>query len=220
MSNEIEEEQKRDRAAERLEFLINNSNMPANTLTTHTMATFKASAGTRQAYNAALAFLAEENLTLGVGREHHFLTYVGEVGRGKTHLALGIGWEWINNRRRMARYWQVSELLDAMRQEYDNPPRDSYGHIQKGVFEQCKGAGLLILDDLGVEKSTEWAVDKLDTLINHRWLEEKLTVFTTNLEPSQLQPRIRSRLKEGVVVTLDGVDYREYKAKRRVVDKT
>lgn len=228
-----------DKVNERFDRLARYSGMPLKTGETHALITFLPGPGTKEAYQAALQYVAhcqDCNKPLpvrvedvdevscpicpkchgrGYVREHHFITFVAEVGRGKTHLALGIGWQWIGNGYGPVKYWQVSELLDAMRAEYDNPPKSEYGHPIPGAFDRAKGADLLILDDLGTEKSTEWAIDKLDTLINHRWIEEKCTVFTTNLQPSQLQPRQRSRIKEGVVVTLEGVDYREFKAKQR-----
>jgi len=194
--------------------LAKYSGMPLVTADKLTLMQFLPGKGTQKAYNAALNFVANPQ-DRPSPREHHFLTFVGEPGRGKTHLALGIGWQWLGNNMGLVKYWQVSELLDAMRAEYDSTPQDSYSNATPGAFEQAKKVSLLILDDLGVEKSTEWAVDKLDTLINHRWLEELPTVFTTNLAPGQLQPRLRSRIKEGVTVTLDGIDYREYKAKMR-----
>lgn len=193
---------------ERFDRLARFSRMPLRTGETHLLMTFLPNKSNKEAHQAAIDYLTDK-------REHHFFTLAGEVGRGKTHLALGIGWQWLGQDKGPVRYWQISELLDAMRAEYDRPPQDGYGNALPGEFEQCKAVELLILDDLGVEKSTEWAVDKLDTLINHRWIEEKPTVFTTNIAPSQLQPRLRSRIKEGVVITLDGIDYREYKAKLR-----
>jgi len=189
------------------------SGMPLATGDTQTLITFIPSKGTEEAYNAALAFVAVENGT--PIREHHFLTFIGEPGRGKTHLAMGIGWHWIGHGIGTVKYWHVSELLDAIRAEYDHPPLTRGGFPMIGAFELAKGCGLLILDDLGVEKSTGWAIDKLDTLVNHRWLEELPTIFTTNMTAMQLQPRLRSRIKEGVTVTLDGIDYRAYKAKIR-----
>lgn len=198
---------------ERFDRLAKYSNMPLVTGGKFTLMQFLPGKGTQQAYQAAIDYLTDK-------REHHFITFVGEPGRGKTHLALGIGWQWLGQDFGVVKYWQVSELLDAMRAEYDNPPKDTHGFPMMGEFDRAKECDLLILDDLGVEKSTEWVVDKLDTLINHRWLEELPTVFTTNLAPGQLQPRIRSRIKEGVTVTLEGPDYRELKAKlRREVNK-
>ncbi len=203
-----------DKVNERFYRLARHSGMPLKTGNTHLLMSFLPGPGTKEAYQAAIDYVAKNN-DGAPKREHPFITFVAEVGRGKTHLAMGIGWQWIGNGYGTVKYWQVSELLDAMRAEYDNPPKGGNDQPLPGVFDKCKSTNLLILDDLGTEKSTEWAIDKLDTLINHRWLEEKCTVFTTNLQPSQLQPRQRSRIKEGVVVTLEGIDYREFKAKQR-----
>ncbi len=202
---------------ERFDALAKFSGMPLATGATCTLMQFLPGKGRQKAYDAALQYVAVEGEPGHESplREHHFITFVGEPGRGKTHLALGIGWQWLCQGRGTVKYWQVSELLDAMRREYDKMPQDDYGNPRPGEFDKAKGCALLILDDLGVEKSTEWAVDKLDTLINNRWLEGKFTVFTTNLAPGQLKPRIRSRIREGVTVMLEGVDYRELKAKMR-----
>ena len=201
MTTEVEERN------QRYYVLVKYSGMPIGTGQSCTLEQFLPGKGTQEAYNTALRYVSKH--------EHHFVTFVGEVGRGKTHLALGIGWQWIGQNYGVVKYWQVSELLDAMRKEYNNPPKNDYGIALPGEFEKAKDCSLLILDDLGVEKTTEWVADKLDTLINHRWLEGKFTVFTTNLAPGQLQPRIRSRIREGVTVTLEGPDYRELKAKLR-----
>ena len=197
----------------RFGMLARVSGMPLITCDTHTLMQFLPGKGTQQAYDAALNFVGVVDGK--PTREHQFLTLVGEPGRGKTHLALGIGWQWLAQDNDFVKYWQVSELLSAMRAEFDSKPKDDYGTPLRGQLELCQAAGLLILDDLGVEKSTIWNIDILDTLINHRWLEQKPTVFTTNMAPGQLHPRIRSRIKEGVVVTLEGIDYREHKAKVR-----
>lgn len=72
-------------------------------------------------------------------------------------------------------------------------------------------APLLILDDLGTEKLTDWAAEKLDTLIDHRYIKGLPLVVTTNVPAAQLSPRIASRLQDrrlGKVVTLSGPDYR------------
>ncbi len=199
---------------EKFDRLVRYSGMPLITAKTHLLMKFLPGKGNKKAYQTALDYVAADDEGKSK-REHHFIIFVGETGRGKTHLALAIGWQWLGLGLETVKYWQVSELLDAMRAEYDNPPKNDYGFPLPGEFDKCKGVSLLILDDLGVEQSTPWAREKLDTLINHRWLEQKPTVFTTNMAPSQLQPRLRSRIKEGVVVTLEGIDYREFKAKMR-----
>jgi DNA replication protein DnaC len=187
------------------------SGMPVSTYFSNRLYNFLPGQGTYNAHQAALAFIREER------RQHHFLTFGGDTGLGKTHLALGIGWHFLEHDYGIVKYWSVSELLDAMRNEYEKPPMSEHGIPLKGQFDLCKEVELLILDDVGAEKQTEWAADKLDQLINYRWLNDKLTVFTTNLVFSQLPNRTASRLKEGVTVLLQGADYRETKARRRKV---
>ncbi len=184
---------------ERFDALARYSGMPLITGKTHLLMKFIPAKGSNDAYEAALKYVAIDS----EGRpksEHHFITFVAEVGRGKTHLALAIGWKWLGQDRGTVKYWQVGELLDAMRSEFDRPPKNDYDIPLPGEFDKCKGASLLILDDLGVEQSTPWARERLDILINHRWLEQKPIVFTTNLEPSQLQPRLRSRISVVVAI--------------------
>lgn len=194
--------------------LASYSNMPVNTYYSHSLFNFLPGAGTKKGHEEALKFVAR-NEDGKPKRCHYFITLGGDTGRGKTHLALGIGWHWIENDYGVVKYWQVSEFLDAMRMEYDIKPETEMGQPLKTVFEQAKEVGLLILDDIGAEKDTEWAADRLDQIINYRYLKELPTVFTTNLLFSQLPPRLSSRLKEGITVLLEGFDYREYKAKLR-----
>lgn len=189
--------------------LANWSGMPIVTFNTHKLMTFLPGEGSEEGYKAVLDYVDDGR------REHHFLTLSGQPGRGKTHLALGIGWFWLENEIGIVKYWQVGELLDEMRREYDKPPKTKYDDPLPGAFEMAKWVDLLILDDLGVEKQTDWAVEQLDVLINYRYINQKPTILTTNLSGDQLSKRISGRLKEGVVVILKGEDYRERIARKR-----
>jgi len=187
--------------------LVKYSGIPVNTYDTHRLYKFLPGKGASKGHAECVRWLSEP--------DHHFLTLGGDPGRGKTHLALGIGWHWMENDLGVVKYWRVSDLLDSMRREYDIKPETEQGWPMKTVFEKTKEADLLILDDLGAEKDTAWVTEKLDDLIDYRWFEKLPTVFTTNLLFSQLPPRLASRLKEGVIVLLEGPDYREYKARMR-----
>ena len=186
------------------------SRMPILTYETHRLWNFSPSKDLDDAYKVALLFVGIKD---GVPRrQHHFLTLAGECGRGKTHLALGIGWHWLETGMGVVLYYQVERLLNDMRAEFDQPADTG---LKTPLITRCQRAGLLILDDLGAEKSSEWAVAKLDELVDHRYLNGLPTLFTTNLTPKQLPSRVASRLKEGVTVLLDGPDYRELIARRR-----
>jgi DNA replication protein DnaC len=82
-------------------------------------------------------------------------------------------------------------------------------------------ADLLVLDDIGAEKTTEWVEETMNLIVNTRYNERRLTIFTSNFldipddaEPTSLVFRIghrmRSRLHEMCeFVQMDGADYRE-----------
>lgn len=183
------------------------SNIPTITFKTHRLQTFLPPTGAERAYLAALDFVSGNS-------KHHFLTFVGEPGRGKTHLVLGIGWHWLENNLGLVKYYQIESLLDELRQGFNVDTAErlfSFDELMKGV----KTVPLLILDDFGVEQSTPWARAKLDEIIDSRYIGGKQTVFTTNLAPAKLQDRIASRLQEGVVVVLECGDYRQIKVKTR-----
>lgn len=187
------------------------SGVPINTWQTHRLYNFIARAGTERAYQAALDFVA------GKAR-HHFLTFVGEPGNGKTHLAIGIVWHWLENKVGLVKYYQVETLLDDLRRGYNqSDPERQFTFDQ--LLKWLKTVDLLVIDDLGVEKPTLWAQAKLDAIIDARYLNEAKTVFATNLGTSALasrgEQRISSRLMEGVVEVLKCDDYRKIKAKVR-----
>ena len=192
---------------ERFQFRVRWSNIPQITFKTHRLQTFLPPKGAERAYQAALAFIS--------GRaRHHFLTFVGEPGGGKTHLVLGIGWHWLENNLGLVKYYQVESLLDELRQGFNADTAErlfSFDELMKWV----KTVPLLLLDDLGVEQSTPWARAKLDEIIDYRYIRGEKTVFTTNLAPEKLQDRVASRLQEGVVVVLECGDYRLVKARVR-----
>jgi DNA replication protein DnaC len=82
-------------------------------------------------------------------------------------------------------------------------------------------ADLLVLDDLGAEKTSEWVEETMNLIVNTRYNEKRLTIFTSNYQdiPDDTEPnsllfrigyRMRSRLHEMCeFVEMDGADYRE-----------
>jgi DNA replication protein DnaC len=147
---------------------------------------------------------------------HHFLTLVGECGRGKTHLALCIANEYLKRPNELS-YWsrackvdyfQVASLLTQIKAGYNNNSNDA-------VMDRCNKSDLLILDDLGMQRDTDWALEQLDMIIDNRYIKKQDTVFTTNMKLSDLPKRIASRLAEGDSYVIGGDDYRMIKAKER-----
>ena len=144
------------------------------------------------------------------------LLLFGEAGVGKTHLAVAILKEIVRRKGGRAIFYETRELLKLVRDTYSTRTEASELDVLQPVLE----AELLVLDDLGAEKKSEWVEETLGLVVNTRYSERRLTVFTTNLadvdntEPTsvayQLGLRTRSRLKEMCDwVCMEGVDTRE-----------
>lgn len=96
------------------------------------------------------------------------------------------------------------------------------------VLEPVYQAEVLVLDELGASKPTDWVRDTMMQIINTRYNDKKLTVFTTNFLDTRRAPgdelledrigvRLRSRLYEMCkTVVIEGDDYRKKFDKQKV----
>ena len=134
----------------------------------------------------------------------------GPSGCGKTHLAVAIAGACVQAGQAVI-FMVTPDLLDHLRAAYQPGSDVAYDDL----FELVRDAPVLILDDLGVQSSTPWADEKLFQLINHRYNAQLPTVFTTNLDPAEFDPRIQSRLCDG---TLSQTHYLESGARAAVGD--
>jgi DNA replication protein DnaC len=124
-----------------------------------------------------------------------WLLLEGTYGSGKTHLAAAVGNARLS-RGDMVLFVTTPDLLDHLRNTYGASSEIEYDEM----FDRIRGAPLLILDDLGAENPSSWALEKLFQLLNHRYSHRLPTVITTNTNLDTLDPRIRSRLlDEGLI---------------------
>lgn len=188
-----------DEGLEKIAVRIRISNLPLATRETHRFGTWRHDEGTEDAFQKTKAFLGTPG--------HHFLSLLGGVGLGKTHLAVALAWDWLETGKGTVLYYQVESLLDELRKGYRAWGRgdevDPYL-----LIGQAKNCHLFILDDLGAHKETEWSQAKLDEIIDHRYINRRATVITSNYPLDALPERISDRLSEGVVVVMEGKSYR------------
>lgn len=127
------------------------------------------------------------------------LVLLGAIGVGKTYAAAAAARLAVLDGWKMA-FWPVVDLLDALR-----PGSNDDG---EATLERCKQIGLLVLDDLGAERPTDWTAERMYSLVNDRWLNERPIIVTSNLSARNGQgpfvdavgPRMYSRLVDGAVV--------------------
>lgn len=158
------------------------------------------------------------------------LLIVGKIGRGKTHLAVGIVKALIREKGIPCLFYDYRELLKEIQNSYNSSVQTTELEVLRPVFD----TDVLVLDELGAVKPTEWVWDTVSLIINARYNDNRTTIVTTNFEDQpaagsvsgSLSParaardetlgdrigeRMRSRLHEMCrVIKLEGAtDFRE-----------
>ncbi len=115
--------------------------------------------------------------------------FFGSVGTWKTFTAIIIA-KLAMELELGVFFMSVPRLLDYLR-----PSEEDLGRI---YMEKCIQTEVLILDDIGQEKSSAWVLERLYVIINERYMNWKITVFTSNkdIDNLELSSAIKSRLSE------------------------
>jgi DNA replication protein DnaC len=159
------------------------------------------------------------------------LLFVGNVGVGKTHLAVSVIKELMSKKSVPCLFCDYRELLKEIQNSYNATVAVTEMQVLRPIFD----TEVLVLDELGAVKPSEWVWDTVSHILNTRYNDERTTIITTNFEdlpPSKgdaedgerarafrasrketlgdrIGERMRSRLHEMCkVVKMEGEDFR------------
>lgn len=162
------------------------------------------------------------------------LMLVGTIGTGKTHLAVGIAKALVREKGIPCLFYDYRELLKEIQNSYNTSVQTTELSLLKPVFD----AEVLVLDELGAVRPSEWVWDTVSLILNTRYNDKRTTIITTNFPdlPERGSPfkthassreaaahaagkdtlgdrigeRMRSRLHEMCrIVGMDGADFRQ-----------
>ena len=152
------------------------------------------------------------------------LLFAGPCGVGKTHLCVAILKALIQEKRITGKFVDEAELLRRLQYSYGPGSAET----EREVLVPLRDVDLLVWDDLGTGRATEWVGETIRTILNHRYTYNKQTVLSTNwpLKPPAERPfgsqgpgtqtlaerigqRLFSRIMEMCeIVEIDGPDAR------------
>jgi DNA replication protein DnaC len=104
------------------------------------------------------------------------LLLTGSIGVGKTHLAVGILRSLVTERGACGLFCDYRELLKEVQNSY-NPQVSA---TELGVLRPVFDAEVLVLDELGAAKPSEWVWDTVAHILNSRYNDRRTTIITTN----------------------------------------
>lgn len=106
------------------------------------------------------------------------IIFIGEVGRGKTHLAAAITNQLIHELYKVI-FGNITSIIGTIRKSYQKESQMS----EFNIINQLATVDLLVIDDLGKEHTSENNKSIVYQVINQRYENYRPIIITTNLEP-------------------------------------
>lgn len=132
-------------------------------------------------------------------------------GSGKTMLAAALANELINNHKRYVKFATSLDILDEIKATYSNEGNESK------LLKDLVNTDILIIDDFGTERSSDWAGEKFYQIVNNRYINKKVTFYTSNydLQTLKYDDRITNRIRErSYLIHFPEESVREVKARQ------
>lgn len=114
-------------------------------------------------------------------------------GSGKTMLAAALANTLINDYHRYVKFATSLDILDEIRATYNR-----HDENESDLLKDLATSEFLVIDDFGTERATDWAGEKFYQIVNKRYINKKVTFYTSNYDLRTLKydDRITNRIKE------------------------
>jgi DNA replication protein DnaC len=161
---------------------------------------FERTDANRKAYTAAFDFTRD--LSVGVGDRGVFL--IGAPGIGKTHLAAST-LKVLKARGLRVAFYKVTDMLGYLRSCF----RDASTITEEEAIEELASIDVLFLDDFGVERTTDYAIDALYRVVDRRYRRELPIFATSNLSFAELKDKFDARIPSRLASMCRVISYKE-----------
>jgi DNA replication protein DnaC len=142
----------------------------------------------------------------------HGIVFYGHAGSGKTHLAIAIARYIIEEKQIPVKFMRIVDLLLEIRKTFDENETWK-AENESELLRKYALVPLLVLDDIGSEKITDWVRQVLYHVIDERWIEARPIIVTSNLTLEELEARLGERIASRIagiarLIEMKDHDYR------------
>lgn len=146
----------------------------------------------------------EEAITKFAEKTLDGILLTGPAGCGKTHFAVAALNEWIRRQDppisalhslNYPKFVTVPALLAMIRNTFSGKAEMT----ELDIIDRLVDIPVLVLDDIGAEKVTDFSLQTLYLIVDGRWGNQKQTIFTSNFSPSALAERVGERIASRVI---------------------
>ena len=135
-----------------------------------------------------------DNLESMEARGMGLYLYSNTKGSGKTRMAASIANELMTEKKMQVKFATSVRIINEIKRSWNKETRVT----ESNLIDFLSTTQILVLDDFGTEQVKDWIGERFYGIINYRYVEKKITIFTSNESISNLNydDRITNRIKE------------------------